>query len=123
MRPEYEAIGAMPRSAKPQGLLFEAANPRHAHEWSVFRDRGGWDDKILIPGVIDSTTNYVEHPELVAERIGRFVDLAGRDRVIAGTDCGFATFAGIGKVDPAIVRLKLEALVEGAAIASRRLRP
>ena len=116
-----EAIAGVLLSAKPQGLLFEAANPRHAHEWTVFRDRGGWDDKILIPGVIDSTTNYVEHPELVAERIGRFVDIAGRDRVIAGTDCGFATFAGIGKVDAAIARLKLAALVEGAWIASRRL--
>ena len=116
-----EAIADVLLSAKPQGLLFEAANPRHAHEWTVFRDRGGWDERILIPGVIDSTTNYVEHPELVAERIGRFVDVAGRDRVIAGTDCGFATFAGIGKVDPAIARLKLAALVEGAEIASRRL--
>lgn len=116
-----EAIADVLLSAKPQGLLFEAANPRHAHEWTVFRDRGGWDDRILIPGVIDSTTNYVEHPELVAERIGRFVDIAGRDRVIAGTDCGFATFAGIGKVDPAIARLKLTAMVEGAEIASRRL--
>ena len=116
-----EAIADTLLSARPRGLLFEAANPRHAHEWTVFRDRGGWDDKILIPGVVDSTTNYVEHPELVAERIGRFVDLAGRERVIAGTDCGFATFAGIGKVDPAIARMKLAALVKGAAIASRRL--
>ena len=116
------AIADTVLSARPQGLLFEAANPRHAHEWIVFRDLGGWDDKILIPGVIDSTTNYVEHPELVAERIGRFVDIAGAERVIAGTDCGFATFAGIGKVDPAIARLKLEALVEGADIASTRLR-
>ena len=116
-----EAIAGVLLSAKPRGLLFEAANPRHAHEWTVFRDRGGWDDKILIPGVVDSTTNYVEHPELVAERIGRFVDFAGRERVIAGTDCGFATFAGIGKVDPAIARMKLSALVEGAEIASRRI--
>lgn len=116
-----ETIAGTVLAAKPRGLLFEAANPRHAHEWTVFRDRGSWDDKILIPGVVDSTTNYVEHPELVAERIGRFVDIAGRERVIAGTDCGFATFAGIGKVDPAIARLKLRALVEGAGIASRRL--
>ncbi len=84
------AIADVLLSAKPQGLLFEAANPRHAHEWTVFRDRRGWDDRTLIPGVIDSTTNYVEHPELVAERIGRFVDLAGAERVVAGTDCGFA---------------------------------
>ena len=116
-----ETIADTVLAARPRGLLFEAANPRHAHEWAVFRDRRGWEDKILIPGVIDSTTNYVEHPELVAERIGRFVDIAGRERVIAGTDCGFATFAGIGKVDPAIARLKLGALVEGADIASRRL--
>ena len=116
-----ETIAGTVLAAKPRGLLFEAANPRHAHEWTVFRDRGSWDDKILIPGVVDSTTNYVEHPELVAERIGRFVDIAGRERVIAGTDCGFATFAGIGKVDPAIARLKLRALVEGAGIVSRRL--
>ena len=117
-----ETIADAVLSTRPRGLLFEAANPRHAHEWAVFRDLGGWDDKILIPGVIDSTTNYVEHPELVAERIGRFVDIAGAERVIAGTDCGFATFAGIGKVDPAIARLKLEALVEGAEVASGRLR-
>ena len=78
------AIADLLLSAKPRGLLFEAANPRHAHEWTVFRDRRGWDDKILIPGVIDSTTNYVEHPDLVAERIGRFVGLAGAERVIAG---------------------------------------
>ena len=101
--------------AKPQALLFEAANPRHAHEWTVFRDRALPHEKILVPGVIDSTTNYVEHPGLIAERLGRFVDLVGRERVIAGTDCGFATFAGIGKIDPAIARLKLRSLVEGAA--------
>ncbi len=112
-----DKIFAALMKAKPQALLFEAANPRHAHEWTVFRGRGLPDDKILIPGVIDSTTNYVEHPALVAERIGRFVDLVGRERVIAGTDCGFATFAGIGKIDPAIARLKLESLVEGAACA------
>ncbi len=110
-----EKIFAVLMKSKPQALLFEAANPRHAHEWTVFRDRDVPERKILIPGVVDSTTNYVEHPDLVAERIGRFVDLVGRERVIAGADCGFATFAGIGKVDPAIARLKLEALVEGAA--------
>ena len=111
-----EKIFATLMRAKPQGLLFEAANPRHAHEWTVFRDLDLPADKILIPGVIDSTTNYVEHPALVAERITRFVDLVGRERVIAGTDCGFATFAGIGKIDPAIAMLKLAALVEGAAL-------
>jgi 5-methyltetrahydropteroyltriglutamate--homocysteine methyltransferase len=109
--------------AKPQGLSFEAANPRHAHEWKVFAEIGVPEDKVLIPGVIDSTTNYVEHPDLVAERICRFADIVGRERVIAGADCGFATFAGISKIDPAIARLKLEALVAGAEVASKRLWP
>lgn len=107
--------------AKPQGLLFEAANPRHAHEWTVFRDIALPDDKVLIPGVITSTSNYVDHPELVAERLCRFADIVGRERVIAGTDCGFATFAGISKIDPAIAPMKLKAMVDGAAIASARL--
>ena len=107
--------------AKPQALLFEAANPRHAHEWIVFRDAKIPDDKILVPGVLSSTTNYVEHPLLVAERIGRFADLVGRERVIAGTDCGFGTFAGFGPVDPDIAYMKLGAMVEGARIASERL--
>ena len=107
--------------AKPQGLSFEAANPRHAHEWRVFETIDLPDDKVLIPGVVDSTTNSVEHPELVAERICRFADVVGRERVIASADCGFATFAGISKIDPAIARMKLAALVEGAAIASGRL--
>jgi 5-methyltetrahydropteroyltriglutamate--homocysteine methyltransferase len=107
--------------ARVQGLLFEGANPRHAHEWTVFRDRRIPDDKVLIPGVIGSTSNYVEHPELVAERICRYADLVGRDRVIAGSDCGFSTFAGFGPVDPDIAFLKLRSLVEGAALASRRL--
>jgi 5-methyltetrahydropteroyltriglutamate--homocysteine methyltransferase len=109
--------------AKPAGLLFEAANPRHAHEWSVFRDATIPDNKVLIPGVIDSTSNYVEHPALVAERICRFADIVGRERVMAGADCGFATFAGLGKVDPAIAQMKFTSLVEGAAIASERLWP
>ena len=107
--------------AKPQAMLFEAANPRHAHEWIVFRDARLPDDKILIPGVLSSTTNYIEHPLLVAERIGRFADIVGRERVIAGTDCGFGTFAGFGPVDPDIAYLKLAAMTEGAQIASRRL--
>ena len=113
---ELERIFPVLMKAKPRALSFEAANPRHAHEWTVFRDRRLPEDKILIPGVIDSTTNYVEHPRLVAERIRRFVDLAGADRVIAGADCGFATFAGIGKVDPEIAWFKLAALAEGAAL-------
>jgi 5-methyltetrahydropteroyltriglutamate--homocysteine methyltransferase len=107
--------------AKAQALLFEGANPRHAHEWSVFRERQVPEDKILVPGVISTTTNYVEHPELVAERICRYADLVGRERVIAGTDCGFGTFAGFGPVDPDIAYLKLRSLVEGAELASDRL--
>jgi 5-methyltetrahydropteroyltriglutamate--homocysteine methyltransferase len=109
--------------AKPQAILFEAANPRHAHEWQVFRDAKATlpEDKILVPGVLSTTTNYVEHPELVAERLERFANIVGRERVIAGTDCGFGTFAGFGPVDPDIVWMKLKSLVDGAAIASSRL--
>lgn len=107
--------------ARPQALLFESANPRHAHEWRVFREQKIPDDKILIPGVLSSTTNYVEHPELVAERIERFAGIVGRERVIAGSDCGFSTFAGFGPVEPDIVYLKLASLAEGARIASGRL--
>jgi 5-methyltetrahydropteroyltriglutamate--homocysteine methyltransferase len=107
--------------AKPQALLFETANPRHAHEWTVFRDSKIPDDKILIPGVLDSTTNFIEHPELVAQRIETFTNIVGRERVIAGTDCGFSTFAGFGAVDEEIVYAKLAAMAEGAAIASKRL--
>jgi 5-methyltetrahydropteroyltriglutamate--homocysteine methyltransferase len=107
--------------AKPQALVVEAANPRHAHEWAVWQDTKLPDDKILIPGVLDTSTNYVEHPELVAERICRFADIVGRERVIAGSDCGFGTFAGYGKLDPGISFKKLAAMAEGAAIASKRL--
>jgi 5-methyltetrahydropteroyltriglutamate--homocysteine methyltransferase len=107
--------------AKPQALLFEAANPRHAHEWAVFRSAKLPEDKILIPGVLTTTTNYIEHPELVAERLERFAKIVGRERVMAGTDCGFGTFAGFGPVEPDIAYLKLKSLVEGAQLASRRL--
>ena len=107
--------------AKPQALVVEAANPRHAHEWSVWQETKLPDDKILIPGVLDTSTNYVEHPELVAQRICQFADIVGRERVIAGTDCGFGTFAGYGKIDPDIAFKKLGAMAEGAAIASKRL--
>jgi len=107
--------------ARPQALLFESSNPRHAHEWTTFRDTEIPDDKILVPGVLDSTTNFVEHPELVAERICRFADIVGRERVMAGTDCGFSTFAGFGAVDQDIVYAKLAAMAEGARIASGRL--
>ena len=107
--------------AKPQALQFEASNPRHAHEWVAWRDAKLSDDKVLIPGVLDSTTNFVEHPELVAQRIEQFAAIVGRERVLAGTDCGFGTFAGYGKMDPGIVYAKLRAMAEGAAIASSRL--
>lgn len=107
--------------AKPSAILFEASNPRHAHEWAVWRDAKLPEDKILVPGLLTSTSNYVEHPELVAQRIQQFADIVGRDRVIAGTDCGFGTFAGIGKMDAGISWRKLAALVEGARIASERL--
>ncbi|AXI41248.1 cobalamin-independent methionine synthase II family protein [Sulfitobacter sp. SK011] len=104
---------------KSRYVLFETSNPRHAHEWTVFRDRKADipDDKILVPGVVDTTTNFVEHPQLVAQRIERFTDIVGHDRVIAGSDCGFGTFAGFGAVDPEIAFAKLGALAEGAAIA------
>jgi 5-methyltetrahydropteroyltriglutamate--homocysteine methyltransferase len=107
--------------AKPMALVVEAANPRHAHEWTVWHDVKLPDDKILVPGVLDTSTNYVEHPDLVAERICRFADIVGRERVIAGSDCGFGTFAGYGKLDPDISFKKLGTMVEGAAIASKRL--
>jgi len=108
---------------KSQYILFEGSNPRHAHEWTVFRDRKNEisDDKILVPGAIDTTTNYVEHPELVAQRILQFVNIVGKDRVIAGSDCGFGTFAGFGAIDPEIAYAKLNALSKGALLASERL--
>jgi 5-methyltetrahydropteroyltriglutamate--homocysteine methyltransferase len=102
-------------------LSFEGANPRHGHEWRVFREIKVPEDRVLIPGVIDSCTNYVEHPDLVAERILRYADIVGRERVIAGTDCGFATFAGFGPIDPDITWMKLGAMAEGARRASKVL--
>jgi len=116
-----EKIIATVLKAKPAAILFEAANPRHAHEWTVWRDARIPDHKILVPGLLTSTSNYVEHPQLIAQRIDQFADIVGRERVIAGTDCGFGSFAGVGRVDPAIVYRKLAALVEGATLASRRL--
>ena len=107
--------------ARPAGILFEASNARHEHEWQVWADTDIPQDKILIPGAIDTCTNLVEHPELVAERIERFAGIVGRDRVIAGTDCGFGTFAGYGRVDQKITYKKLKSLSEGARIASSRL--
>jgi len=116
-----EVVLPIALKANVSGLLFESANPRHAHEWTVFADADLPDDIVLIPGVIDSTTNFIEHPKLVAERIARFADIVGRERVVAGTDCGFSTFAGFGVVDPDIVYAKLRSLADGAAIASDRL--
>jgi 5-methyltetrahydropteroyltriglutamate--homocysteine methyltransferase len=108
-------------SIRAGAISFEAANPRHEHEWRVFRDTRLPDDRVLIPGVIDSSTNFVEHPDLVADRLCRFAELVGRERVIAGADCGFATVAGWATVDPDIVWMKLESLVEGAQRASQRI--
>jgi 5-methyltetrahydropteroyltriglutamate--homocysteine methyltransferase len=97
-------------------ILFETSNPRHGHEWAVFRDRAKDipDDKILVPGAVDTTTNFVEHPDLVAQRLERFTNIVGKDRVVAGSDCGFGTFAGFGAVDPEIAWAKLATLKEGA---------
>ncbi len=97
-------------------VLFETANPRHGHEWTVFRDRADEipGDKILVPGAVDTTTNFIEHPDLVAQRLERFTAILGCDRVIAGSDCGFGTFAGFGAVDPEIAWAKLATLKEGA---------
>jgi 5-methyltetrahydropteroyltriglutamate--homocysteine methyltransferase len=108
-------------TARPALLSFEAANPRHEHEWRVFEDVKIPEDKVLVPGVIDSTTNYVEHPELVAQRLVRFAKLVGRERVIAGTDCGFATFSNVVTVFPTITYAKLRSLAQGAELASREL--
>jgi 5-methyltetrahydropteroyltriglutamate--homocysteine methyltransferase len=107
--------------AKPSALLLEGSNPRHEHEWELWRTHPLPDDKVLIPGMLDSSTNFVEHPELVAQRIIRYANLLGRDRVMAGTDCGFGTFAGFGAVHPDITWAKLKSLSEGAALASGRL--
>jgi 5-methyltetrahydropteroyltriglutamate--homocysteine methyltransferase len=107
--------------ARPSTLLFEAANPRHEHEWTVWRDARLPDTKVLAPGLIDTCSNYVEHPELIAQRIERFAAFVGKDRVIASTDCGFGTFAGYGKIDPGVTWKKLKALREGADIAVSRL--
>ncbi len=117
-----EKVFGVLMKAKARYLLFETSNPRHAHEWTVFRDRRQDipDDRILVPGVVDTTTNFVEHPELVAQRIDRFAQIVGADRVIAGSDCGFGTFAGFGAVDPEIAYAKLTTLSEGAALASGR---
>ena len=107
--------------ARPAGISFEAANPRHGHEWAVFERVKLPAGKVLIPGVIESKTNYIEHPELVAQRIGRYARLVGRERVIASTDCGFGTWVGQAAVDPGVVWAKMASLAEGARLASREL--
>jgi len=107
--------------ARPAAISFEAANPRHEHEWNVFEDVKLPDGKVLIPGVLDSTTNYIEHPELIAQRLVRYGRLVGPENVMAGRDCGFATFASFLTVDPAITWAKLRAMAEGAELASKEL--
>jgi 5-methyltetrahydropteroyltriglutamate--homocysteine methyltransferase len=108
--------------ARPSGFLFESANPRHAHEWEDLKAARIPDDKVMMPGCIDSTTNFVEHPRLIAQRICNVANIVGRERVVAGTDCGFATFAAQqNAVVPSIAWAKLAALAEGARIASDRL--
>jgi 5-methyltetrahydropteroyltriglutamate--homocysteine methyltransferase len=118
--PLQEIIGEVLK-ARPMGLSFEGANPRHEHEWAVFEHTRLPDGKVIIPGVLDTTTNYIEHPELVAQRLERYAKLVGRENVIAGADCGFGTFAGTPMVHPDIVFAKLASMVEGAQIASRKL--
>ena len=108
-------------SAKPRTVLFEAANPRHAHEWTLFEDIKVPDDKIICPGVIACQSNYIEHPELVAQRIERYANLVGRERVMAGVDCGFSIHVGMQGIDPDVAWAKLAALAQGAEIATSRL--
>ena len=108
-------------TAKPQTVLFEAANPRHAHEWRVFEKEKIPEDKIICPGVIEPQSNYIEHPELVAQRIARYAKLVGPDRVMAGVDCGFSIHVGMQGIDPDVAWAKLAALAEGAALAAKRL--
>ena len=117
----FRAIAGTVLRATPQALLIEGANPRHAHEWAIWQELPLPDDKILAPGVIDSVSNFVEHPELVAQRIVQLAELVGHERVLAGTDCGFGTFAGFGAVHPDIAYAKLRSLAEGAQLASQRL--
>ena len=117
----FEAIAEHVVAARPAGLLIEAANPRHQHEWAVFSDLKLPDGKVIIPGVIDSTVNYIEHPEVVAQRIERYASVVGRENVMATTDCGFGTFVGMRECIPALAWAKLESLVQGAALASDRL--
>ena len=107
-------------TAKPVAISLEAANPRHAHEWTLFERVKLPDGKVLIPGVIESKSNFIEHPELIAQRITRYANLVGRENVIAGSDCGFGTWVGQAAVDPDVVFAKLKAMADGAALASRQ---
>ena len=116
-----ERVVGLILKARPATILFEAANSRHEHEWKIWAETKIPDDKVLAPGLIDTRSNYVEHPELIAQRIERFAAIVGVERVIASTDCGFGTFAGYGKIDPAVTWKKLRALREGADIAAQRL--
>jgi 5-methyltetrahydropteroyltriglutamate--homocysteine methyltransferase len=117
-----EQILPIALKARPQALSFEGANPRHEHEWIVFRQLKLPDDRLIIPGVVDSTTNFIEHPELVAQRIERYAQVVGRERVLAGSDCGFATFArSTPVVEPEIAWAKIKSMAEGARLASARL--
>jgi 5-methyltetrahydropteroyltriglutamate--homocysteine methyltransferase len=119
--PLREILGVVLK-ARPQALSLEGANPRHEHEWVVFREMKLPDDKLIIPGVLDSTTNFIEHPELVAQRLVRYAEVVGRERVMAGTDCGFGTFArSASGVEPEIAWAKLRAMAEGARLASTLL--
>ncbi len=110
-------------AAKPVAISFEAANPRHAHEWTIFEKVKLPDGKVLIPGVIESKSNFIEHPELIAQRIAHYARLVGRENVIAGSDCGFGTWVGQAAVDPDIVFAKLAAMAEGAKIATKQFWP
>ena len=116
-----EKILGIVLKAKPAGIVFEAANPRHRHEWAVWRDAKLPEDKVLIPGCIMATSNYVEHPKLIAEQLCQYAAIVGRERVIAGTDCGFGTFVGSSRVDPGVAYQKLRVLAEGAARATDTL--
>jgi 5-methyltetrahydropteroyltriglutamate--homocysteine methyltransferase len=118
-----EKIAARVLRAKPRFILLEGANPRHGHEWAVFQSVKLPDDKVLVPGVIDSTSNFIEHPDLVTDRLLRYASVVGSERVMAGTDCGFSTFSGFPTVHPDIVWRKLESMVEGARRASAKLWP
>ena len=109
--------------ARPSGISFEAANPRHAHEWQVFEDVKLPEGKVLIPGVLESKTNFIEHPALIAQRLGRYAKLVGRENVLAGSDCGYGTWVGQAAVDPGVVWAKFASLTEGARLASRQFWP